>query len=119
MFWSKKADPNPRGVRLSDLAAMLSATTIKTKSIDNALLAQHEQYTVRVDVLPPAIAETPDGPISAVVQITIDLPTTILAMFKENPLGAVSMCNGFAALGALYQDGETLKNRISPHDLRG
>jgi hypothetical protein len=109
MFWSKKPDPNPHGVRLGDLAAMLAATTIKPTLKDNALIAEHEQYTVRVDVLPPAVKETDVGPISAVVKLTVDLPKPVLALFKNDVPAAAAMCNGFAALGAVYQEGAALK----------
>ncbi len=109
MFCSKKPDPNPRGVRLGDLAAMLGATTIKPTLKDNALIAEHEQYTVRVDVLPPTVKDTDVGPISAVVKLTIDLPKPVLALFKDDPAAAAAMCNGFAALGAVYQEGDVLR----------
>ena len=53
MFWKKKSDPNPLGVPLGDLALMLSTGTIKASIDGNALLAKHDHYTTRVEVVPP------------------------------------------------------------------
>ena len=57
MFWSKKSNPAPLGVPLGDLMAMLAPTTIKASLKGDALIAQHEHYTMRIEVVPPATSE--------------------------------------------------------------
>ena len=52
MFWNKKSDPNPMGVALGDLKMMLEPTSIKASIEGNALIAQHEHYKIRVEVVP-------------------------------------------------------------------
>ncbi len=99
MFWKKKIDPNPLGVALGDLQLMLQPTSIKATLAENALLAQHEHYTTRVEVLSPTQRESSDGPIRAVVRVTTELPRPMQDMFKQ-PEATVAM-NAFAALGSL------------------
>ena len=53
MFWKKKTPDAPLGVPLQDLELMLGPTTIKARRKgDNILLAKHDHYTVKVEVLP-------------------------------------------------------------------
>jgi len=99
----KRTNPNPLGVPIGDLLLMLQPTSIKAKLKGDTLVAHHEHYTTRVEVIPPEIRETETGPIKAVVRITTELPKRILELFKK-PETIVAM-NGFAALGALCSDG--------------
>jgi len=70
------------------------------------LVARHEHYTTRVEVVPPENRETEDGPIRGVVRITTELPKQLLEVFKK-PEATVAM-NGFAALGSLFSDGTSV-----------
>jgi hypothetical protein len=90
-------------VRLGDLLLLLQPTTIKASLKGNALIARHDHYTTRVEVVPPAIRDTEDGPIKAVVRITTEVPKQLSEFFKK-PEGIMAM-NRFAALGALFSDG--------------
>lgn len=109
MFWNKKTDRNPLGVPLEDLQAMLAPTTIKTTLKGHVLLARHEQYTVRIEVVPPATRESENGPIRAVVRLTTDLQRKLLPMFQGRENSTTAVFNAFAALGALYSDGGTIQ----------
>lgn len=102
MFWNMKPDPNPLGVPIGDLLMMLQPTTIKAKLEGSTLVARHEHYTMRIEVLPPENSESENGPIQAVVRITTELPKAILE-FLKTPEMTVAM-NSFAALGALTFD---------------
>ena len=101
MFWTKKANPKPRGVALDDLLLMLKPTSIKATLEGDSLIAQHEHYKMRLDVIPPENRESEDGPIRAVVRITTELPKPVLELFKGREAEATSAFNAFAALGAL------------------
>jgi hypothetical protein len=105
MFWNKKADPSPQGVHLGQLQAMLSPTTIKTSLKKNCLLAQHEHYTVRIEVAPPKAKQSPNGPIRAVVRLITELPAPLQKIFAADQDTTVATFNSFASLNALYTDG--------------
>jgi len=102
MFWSKTVDPNPLGVPLGDLLQMLKPTTIKAHIEGNVLIAKHEHYTTRVEVVPPDRRESPNGPIKAVVRIRTNLPEPLLKVI-DKPEMTVAV-NAFAALGAMTYD---------------
>lgn len=105
MFWNKKkSDPNSLGVALDELEMLLKSTSIKTSIEGNALIAQHEHYKVRVEVVPPENRESDNGPIKAVVRLLTELPAPVLALFKGNHSAAITSFNSFAALGALTYD---------------
>ena len=108
MFWKKKADQSPLGVPLGDLALMLSTGTIKTSFDGNALLAKHEHFTTKVEVVPPAPGATTDEPIKASVQVTTELPAPMQKMMKGREIESAAAFNPMAALGALTCD----KSRI-------
>lgn len=104
MFWKKKTDQTPLGVPLGDLALMLSTGTIKTSFDGNALLAKHDHYTTRIEVVPAAPGATKDEPIKAVVQVTTELPAPIQKMMKGREIESAAAFNPMAALGALTFD---------------
>jgi hypothetical protein len=104
MFWNKEDDPKPLGISLGDLKTLLKPTTIKAKIQGNALIAHHEHYKIRLEVVPPENRESENGPIKAVVRIFSGLPSPILALFKENHSETIPAFNSFAALGALTHD---------------
>jgi len=109
MFWNKKPNPAPLGVPLGDLMAMLAPTTIKASLKGDALIAQHEHYAMRIEVVPPATRESENGPIRAVVRMITELPAPLMSMFRGNEAAAAAAFNAFAALGALHQDGATVR----------
>jgi hypothetical protein len=105
MFWRKKSSSSPLGVPLQDLEAMLAATSIKvTRRGDNTLLAKHEHYTVKVEVVSPDKRDSEDRPIRAVVKVTSEIPAKILQTFHLKEESAMCAFNSFAALSALYVD---------------
>lgn len=109
MFWKKKTSTAPLGVQLQDLELMLGPTTIKARRQgDNILLAKHDHYTVKVEVVPADERESENGPIRAVVQITSELPAQIRQVFSGKEQSAICSFNAFAALSALYVDGGKL-----------
>lgn len=105
MFWKKSNDLDSLGVPLSDLQKMLAPTSIRVKRTGNVLLAQHEHYAIRIEVVPPEQRETENGPIRAVVRMITTLPARLLPLFQQDVASTVADFNSLAALGALYQDG--------------
>lgn len=105
MFWEKKIDSSPLGVQLGDLLPMLNPKSIKGRIEGNALVARHEHYTTRIEVVPPEKRESENGPIRAVVRIVSELPAP-LREFIDAP-DKVIVLNMYAALGALtYENGK-------------
>jgi hypothetical protein len=104
MFWNKKSDPNPLGVPLGDLQALLEPTSIKATLKGNALVAQHEHYAIHVEVVPPENRESENGAIRAVVRMVAELPKPLLPLFRGKEAEACATYNAFAALGAVFVD---------------
>lgn len=102
MLFGKKADPSPSGVRLGVLLSMLNATSIKGHLDGNALVARHEHYTTRIEVVPPVKRQSENGPIRAVVRIISELPNPVREFFKTPD--KLDVMNKYAALGALTFD---------------
>ncbi len=82
MFWNKKSDAKPLGVPLGDLQLMLNPTSIEASLKDNALIARHEHYTTRIEVVPPETKNSENGTIRAVVRILTELPKPIQSLFQ-------------------------------------
>ena len=111
MFSRKRPSEPVLGVPLQELEATLAPTTIKaSRKNDNTLLAKHEHYTVKVEVVPADQRDSENGPIRAVVQITSELPAQIRQLFNGKEESATCTFNAFAALSALYVDGGKLLN---------
>jgi hypothetical protein len=104
MFWNKKSDPSPFGVALGDLLLMLQPTSIRASIEGNALIARHEHYTIRIEVIAPKNRESENGSIRAVVRMTAELPKPILELFKGKEAATAAAFNAFAALGALTSE---------------
>jgi hypothetical protein len=104
MFWIKKPNPAPLGVRLDEIQAMLATTSIKTSLKNGCLLARHDNYTVRIDVNPPKTQVSENGPIRAVVRLTAELPAPLQQIFTEDRDSTIAIYNPFAALNAVYTD---------------
>jgi hypothetical protein len=104
VFWKRKTNQTPLGVPLGDLALMLSTGTIKTSFEGNALLAKHDHYASKVEVVPAAPGATKDEPIKAVVQVTTELPAPIQKMMKGCEIETTAAFNSMAGLGELTFD---------------
>jgi len=104
MFWNKQPNPSPLGVPLGDLMLMLLPTSIKVSLKGNTLIARHEHYTIRIEVVSPENRESENGAIRAVVRMITKLPKPILDMFKDRETEAATMLNAFAGLGAVYSE---------------
>jgi len=104
MFWNKKTDPTPLGVALGDLLLMLGSTSIKASIEGNALIARHEHYKIRIEVVAPKHRESENGAIRAVVRLITELPKPILELFKGKEAESTAAFNAFAALGALTSE---------------
>lgn len=109
MFWNKKPTTHPLGVPLADVQGMLAPTSIKVTLKGNTLLAKHENYTIRMEVIPPEGPVSENGPMRAVVRMITELPTPILNLFQGREASATATFNTLAALGALYHDGTTVR----------
>lgn len=108
-FWNRKPNLSPLGVALGDLLTVLAPTTIKGRIKGNALIADHEYYTVTIEVVPPSVKESENGPIKAVVRVTTELPESAREMFRGRESSMTAALNVFTALGALYKDGESVQ----------
>lgn len=99
MFWKKTPDAAPLGVALDDLQLLLGPTSIKAKREGNTLIARHEHYTTRVEVLPPDIQDSKAEPIRAVVRVRTELPAPMQELLRSEEM--MFDMNKLAALGAL------------------
>ena len=104
MFWNKKNNPDPHGIRLEDLASLLAPTSIKTRIANGMLFARSDGYETVVKVVAPVRHGPEDASIKAVILLTTDLPKELCEFFE--PPEMISMANAFAGLGALCRDGE-------------
>ena len=104
MSSKNKTDSTILGVSLGDLLLVLQPTSIMASIEGNALIARHEHYTCRVEVVAPENPELDLDPIRAVVRITTELPKSIAERFKGQEEETMAICNRFAALGALTSD---------------
>jgi len=109
VFWNKKPASDPLGVPLAELEALLTRASVKTSLKDGALVASHQHYATRIDVVPPESRDSPNGPIRAVVRIVTELPAPMQVIFKGREASALSGFNAFSALGALYSEGGTVR----------
>jgi hypothetical protein len=53
---------------------MLQPTSIKASLEGSTLVARHEHYTTRIEVVPPESRVSETGPIRAVVRMTTEVP---------------------------------------------
>ena len=114
MSWKKKMDSNLLGVPLDELLLMLQPTTIKAHQDGNAIVARHEHYTTRIEVVPPEQRESENYPIRAVVRIKTELPSQL----KDHLIKAPELVNKSAALGALtcQHDQVFVGSRLTIHE---
>lgn len=108
MFWKKKPESSPLGVRLGDLAKLLGSGKVKTAFEGNALLVSHQHYTTRVEVVPPEPGAVKDEPIKAVVRVVSELPAPLTEVLLADSGEAAVQFNSMAALGAITLDDGSL-----------
>lgn len=101
MFWNKKIVSDPLGIPLQDLMMCLKPTTIKASIENNVLIARHEKYITRIEVIPPESNAVQTDPIKAVVRIKTDISSMIKQAADLAKPESVAMFNSFAALGAM------------------
>lgn len=102
MFWNKKNKMRPCGVPLDEVLMMLEPTTLSPRIKGNCLVATHEHYSTRIEVLPPRVKESDNGPIRAIVKITTGWPKE-MQVIASGPNSANPL-NAFAGLGALISE---------------
>lgn len=108
MFRNPSAKLRPRDVPLDELAALLAPTSLKISRDADALIARHDHYTTRVEVVPPADCESENGPIRAVVRVVTELPSTVASLFRDRPADSAAAFNTYAALGAVCTHGDAI-----------
>lgn len=104
MIWKRKQMKDILGVPLEDLMKMLKPTTLKTTMKGNALIARHEHYSTRIELLPPESQVDLDSPIRAVVRVVTELPDAMQALVQDQEVNATAAYNAYSALGALYME---------------
>jgi hypothetical protein len=88
--------------RVSPVQTALRNWSIKARLEGSTLVAQHEHYTTRIEVLPPESRVSERGSIRAVLRTTTEMPRPIAELYKD-PESTVAM-NSFAALSAVSWD---------------
>lgn len=91
-------------VSLEELAVMLSMGTIKASVEGSVLLARHDRFTTRVEVVGAEGSEPGDRPIRAVVRVIAELPASAQSLFAGGKAEAIAGYNRMASLGALTRD---------------
>ena len=109
MNWSNTPSPSPLGIPLDNLRDALEAVDVQTTRRGNELIAQVGHCSTRIEVLPPALRDSANGPIKAVIQVVTDLPAPLLPIFQGREASAMAAFNAFASLGALYREGTALR----------
>jgi len=104
-MFNKRSATNPLGVPLGELAAALEPTSIRARLEGNTLVARHEHFTVRVEVVPPENRESDNGPIRAVVRVRSDLPGPFQDLLQRDMALGSAVFNKYAALAALHTEG--------------
>ena len=98
MFFSKKQTAEDLGVPLKDLEVVLRPTSVRVKRTPMAIAADHGNYTMRLEVLPPPSGQMGNDRVQAFVTITTEIPEP-LTQILDSEQAAVAM-NSFAALSA-------------------
>src|SRR4029453_8341902 len=82
------------------LLAALKNATLSAKQDGDSVVVKHQNFTSRIDVVPPTNRESEIGAIRAVVRVKTELPEKFARIFAERPETTVAM-NRMATLGAL------------------
>ncbi len=111
----KGENAEPRGVPLNDLLQILGTTSIKVRRDGDAIVAEHEAYSTRVEVHAPENGESPECRVQAVVLVKTPVPPTMKNVLELEEV--YELANRHAALGALTTDvGETyIGSRLTIH----
>ncbi len=70
MFWKKKNNPDPHGIRFEDLVSLLAPTSIKTRIANGMLFARSDSYETVVKVVAPVRHGPEDASIKSVILLT-------------------------------------------------
>lgn len=99
MFAAGAEENMPSLVPLNDIVAMVDTADIAITVDDETLIARHEDYSSRIDVVSPGDGPPAGSDRRSVVRVTTTLPTELqeLLMLPE----FVQAANAFACLGAL------------------
>ena len=122
MFWRRKQNSSPFAPLLQLLLAALKNTTLSAKQDGDSVVVKHQNFTSRIDVVPPTNRESEIGAIRAVVRVKTELPEKFARIFAERPempaamnrvatLGALTIENGQIFVGSrlsIYEDAENL-----------
>ena len=100
MFRRRKQNSSPFAPLLQLLLAALKNTTLSAKQDGDSVVVKHQNFTSRIDVVPPTNRESEIGAIRAVVRVKTELPEKFARVFAERPEMPVAM-NRMATLGAL------------------
>lgn len=65
-----------------DIKAMLSTGTIEVREEGDVLLARHEHYTNRIEVVPPGQAAPADPPSLGMLKVTTDVPAAVTDVLR-------------------------------------
>lgn len=116
----KPSEPanDPHGVPLSTLLTFLRPSSIKARLEGSVLIADHGDYTTRVEVLPPDPRPAGPDPIRAVVRVLTTLPALLSSQVNLGTAAGAAMFNGFASLGAVTAPEHRLivGSRLTIHD---
>jgi hypothetical protein len=83
--------------------AALKHTSLSAKQDGDSVIVGHQNFTSRIDVVPPTNRESANFPIKVVLRVKTELPEKLGAMFARKPEMTAAM-NAMATLGALTID---------------
>jgi hypothetical protein len=67
------------------LLAGLKKTGLSAKQDGDSVVVKHQDFTSRIDVVPPTKRESENGAIRAVVRVKTELPEKFARIFSERP----------------------------------
>jgi hypothetical protein len=104
MFSNKEVSTSqPFGIPLNQLEDALRASQVDCHHEDNGLVIRQDGMDTRVLVDRPHHADTPNGPIKAVITVITQLPEEFQPIFDREH--AFATFNPMATLGCLFKDG--------------
>ena len=99
----RKPSSRPLVPPLDLVLAALKDTSLSAKQDGDSVIVGHQNFTSRIDIVPPTNRESANFPIKVVVQVKTELPEKLEAMFAKKPEMTAAM-NAMATLGALTID---------------
>lgn len=113
MFVARARRNMPSSVPLNGIAAMIDTADIAISVDDDTLIARHENFSSRIEVVAPEDEPPAPSDWGSVVRVATTLPTELQDVFYLPEF--VQAANAFACLGALRvtNDGPLLESRLS------